>query len=318
MEIRNLVFEGGGMKGIAYAGAITELERRGLLGGVTQVAGASAGAITAAFLAVGVDAAELERILRETDFSQFMDGKGWVFRDASRLFDAYGVNPGKTAEEWLRSTIAHLTERLTGRARPDLTFAELAALVEAYPGRARHLHVVATNLSRRMTEVFSAASRPDVPIYKAVRMSMSIPLFFEAYPFEGDLYVDGGVSWNYPIDLFDGVRKMPAIGAEEGGPAENAPTLGFCLGTKAENDAAREDWRLPRMDVTDFQSYTKALVSFILSSSTLLHLDAAALSRTVFIDDANVATTEFTLPKEMQDKLITNGAAATRAYLERV
>src|SRR5688572_22494445 len=97
MDIRNLVFEGGGMKGVAYAGAIAELERRGLLGGVTQVAGASAGAITAAFLAVGVDAAELEKILRATDFSAFMDGKGWIFRDASRLFDAYGVHPGKTA-----------------------------------------------------------------------------------------------------------------------------------------------------------------------------------------------------------------------------
>jgi len=317
MEIRNLVFEGGGMKGIAYAGAIRELDRRGLLGAVTRVAGASAGAITAAFLAVGVEPAELEKILRETDFAAFMDGKGWVFRDASRLFDAYGVHPGNTAEDWLRSQIAHLTERLTGRAQPDLTFAELAALAAAYPGRARDLHVVTTNLSQRMTEVFSASSRPDVPIYKAVRMSMSIPLFFEAYPFNGDLYVDGGVSWNYPIDLFDGVHKTPAIGAEPSGPAVQPATLGFCLGTKAENDAAREDWRLPRVDITDFQGYAKALVSFILSSSTLLHLDEAALARTIFIDDAGVAMTEFTLSKEMQDELIENGAAATRAWFER-
>lgn len=317
MEIKNLVFEGGGMKGIAYAGAIRELERRGLLGGVTQVAGASAGAITAAFLAVGVDAAELEEILRETDFSQFMDGKGWVFRDASRLFDAYGVHPGKTAEDWLRSQIAHLTERLTGRAQPDLTFAELSALASAYPGRARNLHVVTTNLSQRVAEVFSAATRPEVPIYKAVRMSMSIPLFFEAYPFNGDLYVDGGVSWNYPIDLFDRARKTPSLGADPRGVEAQAATLGFCLGTKAENDAARKDWRLPRMEIDDFQNYTKALVSFILTSSTLQRLDEAALARTVFIDDAGVSTTEFTLPKQTMDLLVANGAAATREWFER-
>jgi len=38
MEIKNLVFEGGGMKGIAYAGAIAELEKRGVLEGIGQVA----------------------------------------------------------------------------------------------------------------------------------------------------------------------------------------------------------------------------------------------------------------------------------------
>ncbi|MDI3291274.1 patatin-like phospholipase family protein [Polyangium sp. 15x6] len=317
MRIENLVFEGGGMKGIAYAGAIAELERRGLLGGVTQVAGASAGAITAAFLAVGVDAAGLEKILRETDFSQFMDGKGWVFGDAKRLFDAYGVNPGTTAEDWLRSQIAHLTEGLTGRAQPDLTFAELSALAAAYPGRARHLHVVTTNLSQRITEVFSAASHPDVPVYKAVRMSMSIPLFFEAYHFNGDLYVDGGVSWNYPIDLFDRARKTPILGDPACGSDVEAATLGFCLGTKAENDAARKDWRLPRIEINEFKDYAKALVSFILTSSTLLHLDAAALARTIFIDDAGVSTTEFTLPKQTMDLLVANGAAAAKEWFER-
>ncbi|MDC3959066.1 patatin-like phospholipase family protein [Polyangium jinanense] len=317
MKIENLVFEGGGMKGIAYAGAIGELERRGVLGGVTQVAGASAGAITAALLAVGVDAAELEKILRETDFTKFMDGKGWVFGGASRLFEAYGVHPGKTAEDWLRNQIAHLTERLTGRAQPDLTFAELSALATAYPGRARNLYVVTTNLSQRIAEVFSAASRPDVPVYKAVRMSMSIPLFFEAYPFHGDLYVDGGVSWNYPIDLFDGVHKTPVLGADPHAPAVQPATLGFCLGTKAENDASLDDWRLPRMDIKDFETYAKALTSFIISSSTLLHLDEAALARTIFIDDAGVATTEFKLSKEMQDKLVANGAAAAKEWFER-
>ncbi|MDI1434503.1 patatin-like phospholipase family protein [Polyangium sorediatum] len=317
MEIRNLVFEGGGMKGIAYAGAIAELERRGLLGGVTQVAGASAGAITAAFLAVGVDAAELEKILRETDFSDFIDGRGWLIGDAKRLLDSYGVNPGKTAEDWIRNQIAHLTERLTGRPQPDLTFAELAGLVATYPGRARDLYVVTTNLSQRMTEVFSAASHPDVPLYKAVRISMSIPLFFEAYPFNGDLYVDGGVSWNYPIDLFDRLRKTPVLGDQPRGPAVEEGTLGFCLGTKAENEAASKDWRLPRMEINEFKDYAKALVSFILTSSTLLHLDEAALARTIFIDDAGVSTTEFKLPKATQDMLVANGAAATKAWFDR-
>ena len=51
------VFEGGGAKGIAYAGALEELEAQGVSFGA--VAGASAGAITAALIAAGCGAADL-------------------------------------------------------------------------------------------------------------------------------------------------------------------------------------------------------------------------------------------------------------------
>ena len=52
-QFRNLVFEGGGVKGIAYAGAIGVLERKGILKDIRRAGGASAGAITAALLAAG-------------------------------------------------------------------------------------------------------------------------------------------------------------------------------------------------------------------------------------------------------------------------
>tara|TARA_Y100000815_G_scaffold226384_1_gene214278 strand:+ start:231 stop:413 length:183 start_codon:yes stop_codon:yes gene_type:complete len=42
---RNLVFEGGGVKGIAYSGALAVLEERGILPQIRRVGGASAGAI---------------------------------------------------------------------------------------------------------------------------------------------------------------------------------------------------------------------------------------------------------------------------------
>ena len=45
-QFRNLVFEGGGVKGIAYAGAVAVLEDKGILPGIRRVAGTSAGAIS--------------------------------------------------------------------------------------------------------------------------------------------------------------------------------------------------------------------------------------------------------------------------------
>jgi NTE family protein len=153
-------------------------------------------------------------------------------------------------------------------------------------------------------------------VFRAVRMSMSIPLFFEAVRFEDDLYVDGGVSWNYPIDLFDGMQRQPVIGRP---PAADRPsaTLGFSLGTKEQIDSARNDWRPLPIAVDDMGSYSRALTAFILNTSTLLHLDAAAIPRTVFIDNANVRTTEFEISAEQMDRLIQNGAEATAAWLAR-
>lgn len=319
MPIRNLVFEGGGVKGIAYVGALQVLQARDLLARVENVGGASAGAITAALVAVGTTAEELNAVLGSTDFASFMDGKGWVIRDAARLFNHYGVHPGDVFEQWCRQQIGSITQRTLGEARPDITFAQLEALAEREPGRFRKLYVVTTNLTSQLPEVFSAKTRPDVPLYRAVRMSMSIPLFFEAVPFEQGLYVDGGVSWNYPIDLFDGVARQPVLGRPSVPPEVGVcpETLGFFLGTKAQIDAARQGWKPLPVSITDMKSYTQALFGFMLHTSTLLHVDEAALGRTVFIDNAGVGSTEFTLSAAQMQQLVDNGVLATTAWLDQ-
>ena len=55
---RNLVFEGSGIRGIAFAGAIQEFERQNMIYTVQRVSGTSAGAITALLLSLGYSAAE--------------------------------------------------------------------------------------------------------------------------------------------------------------------------------------------------------------------------------------------------------------------
>ncbi|MFO7642865.1 MAG: patatin-like phospholipase family protein, partial [Desulfosarcina sp.] len=52
-QFRNLVFEGGGVKGIAYVGAMQVLAQRGLLEDILRVGGTSVGAIQALMVALG-------------------------------------------------------------------------------------------------------------------------------------------------------------------------------------------------------------------------------------------------------------------------
>ena len=69
----NLVFKGGGPKGIAYMGAQEYLEEKGLLRNVRRVVGTSAGAINAMLIALGYTAADIKGILTKTDLKDFLD-----------------------------------------------------------------------------------------------------------------------------------------------------------------------------------------------------------------------------------------------------
>lgn len=319
MAIKNLVFQGGGVKGIAYVGALQVLQAQDLLRSVEQVAGTSAGAITAALVAVGATADEMNSILSSTDFASFMDGKGWIIGDTVRMVREFGIYKGDEFEQWCRQQIGTITARATGQSQPDLTFGQLAVLAEKTPGSFRKLFVISTNLTRQTAEVFSAKTYPDLPLWKAVRMSMSIPLFFEAVRFNGNVYVDGGISWNYPIDLFDGLQRQPVIGRPQVPPEVgiSSETLGFSLGTKAQIDHLEQYGTPPEMPITGLETYAKALFNFMLDAANQLRLDPASMLRTVFIDNANVATTDFTLSDELKQKLVDNGILATSAWLKQ-
>ncbi|MCW4467788.1 patatin-like phospholipase family protein [Flavobacterium sp. MFBS3-15] len=78
--VENLVFEGAGIRGIAYSGVIKELESHGMMGSVRKVGGTSAGAITAMMVSLGYDSQEIYAIISETKFQKFNDGETDVCR----------------------------------------------------------------------------------------------------------------------------------------------------------------------------------------------------------------------------------------------
>jgi NTE family protein len=116
----------------------------------------------------------------------------------------------------------------------------------------KDLYFVGTNLSTHFSEVFSHEHIPRMCVADAVRISMSIPLFFAAKrSFRGDVYVDGGILVNYPIKLFDRgkyVKKngrrtfyyndhnqeLAASGRDISKYVYNRETLGFRLDSEKE------------------------------------------------------------------------------------
>lgn len=87
---RNLVFEGGGVRGIAYTGALSALEQRGTLRQIERVGGTSVGAITALLVALNYSANEMKVILADLNIGQFNDGRWFFVGGFNRMNRQYG------------------------------------------------------------------------------------------------------------------------------------------------------------------------------------------------------------------------------------
>lgn len=118
-NIKNLVFEGGGVKGIAYGGALYELDKLNILNNIKRVTGISAGAITAVLLATGYNYSEIMDILKNINYNNFEDDDIGVLKDIKRFFSDFGWYKGDFLKNWIGELI------FEKQGKKDLTFEEL-------------------------------------------------------------------------------------------------------------------------------------------------------------------------------------------------
>jgi len=326
-HFKNLVFEGGGVKGIAYVGAMQVLEKEGILANIQRAGGTSAGAINAALFALGFTNSETRTILKNLDFNNFMDESWGKIRDVERLINKFGWYKGDFFHEWISK---HIKKKL---GNPNATFAHLR---EA--GRP-DLFVYGTNLSTRFGEVFSYEHTPHERIADAVRISMSIPLFFAAVRnAREDVYVDGGVLNNYPVKIFDREKyitpgKLAKLGLKreyyekenktflKKNPSSspyiyNKETLGFRLDSKQEIAAFRYGDERAHNKIDHLFDYLKALVGTIMESQGNTHLHSDDWQRTIYIDTLGVGTTDFDLSDARKKQLENSGGKGASEYLK--
>src|SRR5690606_2470287 len=199
---KNLVLEGGGIRGLAYAGALQVLEEKEILPQIENVAGSSAGAIAGLMVALNYNSHEIDSVLANLKIAEFNDGKFFVGK-LKRLKNEYGVFKGDKFEGWL----AQLIENKTGNA--DITFEELHQL-HLKDKRIRNFFCTGTNLSLQKLEILSWKTWPKLKIRTAVHISSSIPFYFVPVAIDstgneiadGDtttysqLFVDGGMLCN--------------------------------------------------------------------------------------------------------------------------
>ena len=309
----DLVCEGGGVKGIGLAGAYATLEAHGYK--PQHVAGTSAGAITAALIAAGYTSAELDKVIFGLDYEKFKD-PGWEDRipgighGLSILFEE-GVYKGDFFLEWMREHLAEKGVHTFGDLRTD----------SEDPRYRSKLQVIASDISARELLVLPRDAAklgfaPDeLEVALAVRMSMSIPIFFEAVKQvdaatnQEHVIVDGGMLSNFPVWLFDSPPgEVPAW-----------PTFGLLLVEPNPKTPITERIPEPEHSPHGFKglvSLASSMLHTMMEFHDRLYLEHAEFARTIAIPTLGVGTTEFDLSQERAKALYESGKAAAETFLE--
>lgn len=283
------VFEGGGIKGLAFLGAIERIEEAGYRW--ERLAGTSAGSIMATMLAVGFTAKEVSSLFVKFPFERLEHRKGvcripylgpWA---SLTLHD--GVYCLDLLEEWLTAQLCK---------KGKLTFGDLPE---------NKLKIVVADVTQNRMSILP----DDLPLYgiqpgrfpiaRAVRMSCSIPFFFRPVSLAGNIIVDGGILSNYPVWIFD----------KEEDP--RWPTFGFRLpGKNASNPLQAKKTKGPLHLAVD-------VIRTMMDGWDNRYIDGHSAARTIFIEGIEVRVTQFNLSMEEKEKLIELGRISADCFLAK-
>lgn len=316
------ILDGGGIKGAALAGCLAAGEELQIE--FAGYGGTSAGSIVALLASLGYSGQDLlHMMVDEIDFSFFLDDGGEHLSRlaglARRLENAgpwrsLGImlgswlNQGRLWRHLRRHLGLYRAGRLQGyllgkivqkypelRGRRDVSFAELLRR------GGRPLKVVASDIGLARPVVFSAVGEPeqDGLVLDAVRASMSYPFVFEPVVVFGRHLVDGALSSNLPVFLFDRERQQDGL-----------PVIAFDL-VSGESRPAGSSYGL--------LEYSRDLLNTALESGDeLLRQLTRGLYHVRVVLPGEIHALDFGLPRQQRLDLWRSGHSQTHSFFRKV
>ena len=288
----DLVCKGGGIKGIALVGALSFFEEQGYIW--KKVAGTSAGAIVASLVVVGYTAHEIKDIMFDLDFSKFADKNKLQYiplvGSLSSLLISKGLHSGDYIENFLREKF----QQKGKKHFKDISF-----------NNQSRLKVIATDVTRHKLitlpdDLVEYNINPmNFEIAKAVRMSLSVPFFFQPVVLNRDnkpcYIVDGGLLSNFPIWIFDvsGKPRWPTFG------------LNLCDNVKNTNNSSN-----------GFIPFLIDVVETSLQTNEEVYFKDSDAVRVVNIPTLEVNTLDFKISKQQMNDLYNSGYISAKSFLQ--
>jgi NTE family protein len=285
------VFSGGGIKGFALVGALQILEKKGF--SFERIAGTSAGSIVGAFLSAGYTGKEMQQILSKTDISSLLDPRKTLlhlpFTKWLLLYWKLGLYKGDALEKWIASMLA---------AKGIVTFADVPY---------QSLRIIVSDITNGQLVILPddldkyGMNPLEFSIAKAVRMSCSIPYFFEPVKLyherKKSLFVDGSVLSNFPIWLFDSenIKKV-------------RPVLGLKLNTVDSGNAQQE--------IDNAIELFGALFKTMKDAHDSRYITKKHVKNIMFIPMKGISATDFLLTEKHKEELFDHGRIYAADFLK--
>jgi predicted acylesterase/phospholipase RssA len=298
MTFKKLILNGGGVLGISYIGAMRIVEENQELKEIDEFVGVSAGSICCLGLILGYSSDEMKGIIENLELINEKD------ISILSLFENFGINNGNSIRKTIETII------MKKGYKSSITLSEL------YKSTGKNFIIVVTNLSKFRAEYLNHETEPELKVIDAIRMSISIPLYFQSVEYKEDYYVDGALSDNFALEPINSQGKSLFYKSTK--PSE-------CLVLKIlTNPELNETYRRDRIKkIDDFQSYMCSIFKMTINMSDSIRFKnheqiIGEKEHIVFIETTEtVDAVEFELSKENKNKLYKIGYNTMRSsYLK--
>ena len=251
------IFSGGGTRLTVHIGVFDALQKLDIH--FQHMVGVSGGSIVAALFCCGVPLADIKHLAMTTDFKKF---KGFSL---FRLLRQGGLSSGDQFEAWM-------DKHLKGQTFSDIE---------------KDLHILATDVNGGGPVVFSRKTSPDLKISKAVRFSMSIPLFFSFQAYKHHVLVDGAILSEDPL--------------YQDWAGDGSPVMCFKLKSEHVTDSSFKKSWLP------LRQYVMMLIRTFMTAMSREYVHAEYWRNTIIINTGKLSPVDFNITPLQKEELYNIG-----------
>jgi predicted acylesterase/phospholipase RssA len=186
--IKSLVWSGGAVYLITFIGIYSILFPK--LSHLQEIIGVSSGAIISLITTLQFDPLEIASIIESYQLDRLIQFE----------YNSLGLSSNQPLFYFIGSIL------LAAHLNPNITFQEL------YQHTGRHLRIGVTNLTIGRFEIIDHLSHPTMHVQEGILMSCLFPGLFTPVIYNNHVYMDGGITCNYPMRHISPQYRHHALG----------------------------------------------------------------------------------------------------------
>lgn len=200
-KIDTLFLSGGGINCISILGSLQYLLEMNVIEknfkDIKNIVCVSGSSIIVLALVLGFSLEVIIKLYMETNYDKIVD---YSLFDINNLFENYGLFENTFVENICRLTLTKKNHS------EDLTLKHLYEITNI------NCVFKTVNITKNDIIYLSHKNFPDLKIMEAIKMTTCIPIIFKPIIYNGESYVDGGLSGNFPIEYNRKLKSKNYLG----------------------------------------------------------------------------------------------------------